>query len=251
MIFSKKDVHSNDNVDALRLINDNTPFAINEAFRALYTKVLYFPIADKCKKIAVTSAISGEGKTYLATNLAITLAKNSDNKKVLLVDLDMRKPRIARVLSKNFKELKRNSGASEYLAGIDENPNIVSLDIPNLDFLFSGKENSNALGLVNSKRMVELLDKISQEYDYVIFDTPPVSLVSDALVLADKINGYIISTRSDYSDINNVAHAVELIQNVNGEIFGIVLTAVNPKSNVKYSRSYRSTYDYYRSDSED
>ena len=99
--------------------------------------------------------------------------------------------------------------------------------------------------------MVELLDKISEEYDYVIFDTPPVSLVSDALVLADKINGYIISTRSDYSDINSVAHAVELVQNVNGEIFGIVLTAVNPKSNVKYSRAaYRSSADYYRSDSD-
>ena len=245
MIFSKKDVHSHDDIDALRLIGDDTPFAINEAFRALYTKVLYFPIADKCKKIAITSAISGEGKTYLATNLAITLAKNSDNKKVLLVDLDMRKPRISRVMSKSFKKLKYRSGASEYLAGIDATPNIVSFDIPNLDILYSGKENSNALGLVNSKRMLELLDKVSEEYDYVIFDTPPVTLVSDALVIADKINGYIISTRSDYSDINSVSQAVELVQNVNGEIFGIVLTAVNPKSNAKYSRSYRSSSNYY------
>ena len=248
-MFSKKDIHSLDNEDSLRLINDDTPFAINEAFRALYTKVIYFPIADKCKKIAITSAISGEGKTYIALNLAITLAKNSDNKKVLLVDLDMRKPRVARILASQFKKIKSRTGVSEYLAGIDDVPNIMPMNIPNLSVLFSGKETSNALGLVNSKRMAELLDKLSAEYDYIIFDTPPVSLVSDALVIADKINGYIISARADYSDINNQSSAIEAIKNVNGEIFGIVLTAVDPKATKNASRHYDSS-EYFKSDSE-
>ena len=98
--------------------------------------------------------------------------------------------------------------------------------------------------------MSELLNKFSQEYDYVIFDTPPVSLVSDALVIADKINGYIISTRADYSDVNSLSHAVDLIQNVNGEIFGIVLTAENPKFSAKSSRAYRHSAEYYMSDRE-
>ena len=98
-LFSKK-AHSNDKVDELRLIDENTPFAITEAFRALYTKILYLPIEDKCRKIALTSAFSGEGKTYISINLAITLAKSSENKRVLLVDADMRKPRVARILSK-------------------------------------------------------------------------------------------------------------------------------------------------------
>ena len=170
MIFSKKTAHSHDKIDALRLINDDTPFAINEAFRALYTKVIYLPIIDKCKKIAVTSSVSGEGKTYLATNLAISLAKNSDNKKIVLIDLDMRKPRISRVLSKHLNKTKSRNGMSEYLAGIDSEPNVISTDVPNLSVILAGKENANALGLVTSVRMSELLEKLSLEFVYIIFD---------------------------------------------------------------------------------
>ena len=249
MIFSKKTAHSHDKIDALRLINDDTPFAINEAFRALYTKVIYLPIIDKCKKIAVTSSVSGEGKTYLATNLAISLAKNSDNKKIVLIDLDMRKPRISRVLSKHLNKTKSRNGMSEYLAGIDSEPNVISTDVPNLSVILAGKENANALGLVTSVRMSELLEKLSLEFDYIIFDTPPVSLVSDALALSDKIHGYIIAARSEYSDINNLSHAVELIQNVNGVIFGTVLTAVNPKS-IGNSSILNHSADYYKSQGE-
>ena len=84
-IFNKKKAHSNDKIDELRLIDDNTPFAITEAYRSLYTKILYLPIEDKCRKIAITSAFSGEGKTYISINLSITLAKNSEKKKVLLM----------------------------------------------------------------------------------------------------------------------------------------------------------------------
>ena len=137
-LFSKK-AHSNDKIDELRLIDESTPFAITEAFRALYTKIMYLPIEDKCRKIALTSAFSGEGKTYISINLAITLAKSSENKRVLLVDADMRKPRVARILSK-YCEDYTVSGLSEYLAGIDEKPNIVTTDIPNLSILFRARK---------------------------------------------------------------------------------------------------------------
>jgi len=246
MLFGKKKAHSNDRIDELRLIDDNTPFAINEAFRALYTKVLYLPIEDKCRKIALTSAFSGEGKTYISINLAITLAKNSENKKILLIDADMRKPRVARILSKYHSEKAAEGGLSEFLAGIHTEPNIVETDIPNFSILFSGKESANPIGLINSKRMDELLSLCEEKYDYIILDTPPVTVVSDAILLADKINGYIMASRADYSNVNSLSDAVEIVKNVGGEVFGVVLSSVNPKnSRGKYSyKSYKNS-GYY------
>lgn len=247
MFFSKKNkAHSNDRVDELRLIDDDTPFAINEAFRALYTKVLYLPITDKCRKIALTSAFSGEGKTYISINLAITLAKNSENKKILLIDADMRKPRVARILSKYNTEKVEKGGLSEYLAGINDEPNIIQTDTPNLSILFSGKESANPIGLINSKRMDELIEKCSAMFDYIILDTPPVTVVSDAVLLADKINGYIMASRADYSNINALSEAVDIVKNVGGEVFGVVLSSVNPKNaRGKYSYSSYRNSGYY------
>ena len=245
MLFSKnKKAHSNDKVDELRLIDDNTPFAINEAFRALYTKVLYLPIEDKCRKIAFTRAFSGEGKTYISINLAITLAKNSENKKILLIDSDMRKPRVARILSKYRNAQSDLGGLSEFLAGIHDKPNIVSTDIPNFSILFSGKESANPIGLINSKRMDELLAICSEQFDYIIIDTPPVTVVSDAVLFADKINGYIMASRADYSNINSLSQAIDIIKNVGGEVFGIVLSSVSPKNAAGAYKTYRNS-NYY------
>lgn len=240
MAIFKQRAHSNDKIDELRLLDENTPFAVTEAFRALYTKVLYMPIEDKCRKIALTSAFSGEGKTYISINLALTLAKNSENKKVLLIDADMRKPRVARIMSRyyNTKEAK-SGGLSEYLAGIDEVPNVVSTDIPNFSVLFSGKESVNPIGLIHSKRMNELIEKCSEQYDFIIFDTPPVNVVSDAILFADKINGYIMATRADYSNINALSEAVDSIRKVGGEVLGAVICNVNPK-NIGGTYKYKS-----------
>ena len=240
-LFTKK-AHSNDKIDELRLIDENTPFAINEAFRALYTKVMYLPIDDKCRKIALTSAFSGEGKTYVSINLALTLAKSVENKKILLIDADMRKPRVARILSKySNNDDAQKGGLSEYLAGIHDTPNIIKTDISNFSILFSGKESSNPIGLIHTKRMNELIEKCSNEYDFIIFDTPPVNVVSDAILFADKINGYIMAARADYSNINALADAIDSIRNVGGEVFGVVLSSVNPKNS---GGSYR--YKSYR-----
>lgn len=244
MLLKNKNAHSNDKIDSLRLIDDNTPFAINEAFRALYTKVLYLPIEDKCRKLALTSAFSGEGKTYISINLSITLAKNSQNKRVLLIDCDMRKPRVARILSKYYNEQAENGGLSEYLAGIHETPNIVATDISNFSILFSGAESANPIGLINSKRMSDLLDKCSEMFDYIILDTPPVTVVSDAVLLADKINGYIMASRADYSNINSLSEAIGIVKNVGGEVFGVVLSSVNPKNSGGAYKTYRNS-GYY------
>lgn len=241
MLKKRKVPHALIREDVERVLDKNTPFAISESFRALQTNILYLPIADKCKKIAITSPVSGEGKSYISVNLSRTLAINT-GKKVVLIDMDMRVPRVKKLLNKKLMETSNFSGLSEYLADIDSKPNILKTDLENFDVILSGKETSNPIGLINSPKMNALLDKLAEKYDYIIIDTPPVNIVTDALLMLDKVNGYVLSSRANYSNINNLNSAIDAIKNVGGEVFGVVLTDANLKSYAK------SKYKYPRGD---
>ena len=241
MLKKRKVPHALIREDVERVLDKNTPFAISESFRALQTNILYLPIADKCKKIAITSPVSGEGKSYISVNLSRTLAINT-GKKVVLIDMDMRVPRVKKLLNKKLMETSNFSGLSEYLADIDSKPNIIKTDLENFDVILSGKETSNPIGLINSPKMNVLLDKLAEKYDYIIIDTPPINIVTDALLMLDKVNGYVLSSRANYSNINNLNSAIDAIKNVGGEVFGVVLTDANLKSYAK------SKYKYPRGD---
>ena len=243
MFKKRKIAHSAINEDVERVIRKDTPFAISESFRMLYTNVLYLPIASKCKRIVVTSPVSGEGKTYISVNLSRTLANNSD-KKVILIDMDMRVPRIKKLLQAKTLETKNFSGLSEYLAGIDEVPNFQRIPEHNLTILTSGGSNVNPTKLIGSSRMAEFLRKCEEEFDYVIVDTPPVNIVTDAILLNELVNGYIISTRADYSDVKTVSEAVGALERVNAEIFGLVLTSLKLKGGRHYGNYKYGSYKY-------
>ena len=243
LFFNKKTSHSSDLEDFRRIISEDTPFAIRESFRTLYTNVLYLPIEDKCKKIAITSAFSGEGKTYVTVNLALTIAKNAPEARVLVIDADMRNPRVTRIMN-----MRRSGthGLSEYLAGIDEEPNYLDTKYPNLKLLSSGAKNSNALGLISSTRMQTLIEYCRERFDYILFDTPPVNLVSDGVLLNDYINGYLLVARADYSDVSSVSDMLDSLSRVNANVFGFVLSSVNMnKTKKKYGRYGKYSAYYY------
>ena len=239
----QKLAHASDREDSARILNENTPFAVTEAYRTLCTNTLYLPIADKCRKIAITSAFPGEGKTFISINLGITLASSSADRKVLVIDADMRKSRVMRLL-KNNKYSSMN-GLSEYLAGISDVPNAVSTEYDNLDVIPSGAEASNPAGLINSPRMKELVAWAEERYDYIIFDTPPVNVVSDSLLLNDYINGYFIAARADYSDVNGLSQALEALKKVEATVFGVVLSSVEVKKSKGYKKYGYSSYEGY------
>ena len=234
MNLSNKKIDSS--VDEPHLIDENTPFAIREAYKALYTNVRYLNIEGKCKKIVVTSAVPGEGKTTLSVNLALTLAQNLEEKRVLLIDADMRRPRVASTLDIDPK----TRGLSEFLAGLDHDPNFEYIAEHKLMVLTAGGPNVNPTKLIGSDRMRKLLDACEEEFDYVIIDSPPVTVVTDAVLFNSNVNGYIIATRSEYSNINRLSECVSRLENVGAEIFGIVLSDVRVKKNTgrysKYSR---------------
>lgn len=215
--------HDSISVDKKRRLDESTPFAISEAFKSLYTSVLYIPTATKCKKFAVTSAISGEGKTYVSTNLAIAAAQSNPDGKVLLIDADMRKPRVSAL----FDEIsKKSRGFSEYLAGIDASPNIQGTTTKNLFVLTSGASSANATALLSSSRFSTMMEMLESEYSLIIFDTPPINIVSDAILLNDYIDGYLASAKVDYSSINDIDEMVNKISMIDGKVLGFSLTAV-------------------------
>lgn len=242
---SKDLYHSSIDVDVMRVLSDDTPFAVKEAYRSLYTNIRYLPIEDKCKKIAITSAFPGEGKTSISVNLAYSLAINSTESRILIIDSDMRSPRVPELLGIDRDGLH---GLSEFLAGIDKEPNIIETVHPNLSFLPSGASNANTPGLLSSSLMQKLFDYCNENYDYVIIDTPPVNIVSDAILLAGYVNGYIIATRAEFSATNAVSDALGVLASADANVLGMVLCSYNAKG-TRYGRKRGygkySSYSHY------
>jgi capsular exopolysaccharide synthesis family protein len=237
MLFFKKKQKTNSATE-LKLVTAETPFAIREAFKMLYTNIRYISVESKCKKIAITSAVSGEGKTTLCVNLASTFAQNLEDKRVLVIDTDLRQPKVAKILGMDRKQ----SGLTEYLAGIDEEPNIVEHKETKLHVRTSGATGLNPTKLISSPRMANLFKKLEEEYDYIFVDTPPVTIVPDAVLMNDYINGYVIACKADYSSINLIDNCIEQLKLVGAEIIGFVLLSLKMKSfsrKSKYSRYYR------------
>lgn len=245
-LFNKLTRLKNNTLPDVGIISRETPFAIREAYKTLYTNLLYLNIEDNCKKIAVTSALPSEGKSTLSANLAYSIAQNSDTKRVLLVDLDMRAPKAAKI----FGIQSRPHGLSEYLAGIDDEPNVLYLPDSKVSLLTSGACNVNPTKLIVSDRMAELVASLSEKYDYIIFDTPPVNVVTDSLHICKYINGYIISILAGNSDVKSLEQCVESINRVGGEIYGFVLSALKMKTmSGRYSRYTKySKYSHYDKD---
>ena len=241
--FRKKRAHDGELVDSMRILDDSTPFAVKEAFRSLYTNILYLPIESKTKKIAITSAFPGEGKTYMSTNLAITIAQNSDSGRVLLIDMDMRKSSISKILAKHVGNADCKLGLSEYLTGITKEPNIIQTDFQNLSVLFAGADCINPAGLITSKKFEAFLSECENNYDFIIIDTPPVMLVSDAALLVGKVDGFLLSTRRGRSTTRALSDAYNSLSNVGAQIFGVVFTDDSLKGKKGYN-NYNNYSDY-------
>jgi len=164
--------------------------AINEMFRLLRTNLNFINHNKEKQTIMFTSSVSGEGKTFIAINLGITLALSG--KKVIILGMDLRKPKLA-----TYIEAKNEKGISNFLVGQNTLPEIIQQrkDIPNLSFITSGPIPPNPAELILSERMEVLFSELSKQYDYILFDTPPIGLVSDALLLRKYVDRILIIVR--------------------------------------------------------
>lgn len=206
-----------------------------EAYRRLYANILYLPLESRCRKIVFTSATSNEGKTTVATNLAITLAQTLNSAKILLIDTDMRKPGIEQMMPADFQE----KGLSEFLMGVDEEPNIVSSSVDGLYMLYSGNYPENPTRLISSERMAALFRHCEERFDYILLDTPSLDAGSEAILLKKHVDGYVFVAKSKNSDVESLGKAMDSLRSLGATIFGMVLMGEKVKKHKPIKFNFR------------
>lgn len=212
-----------------------------EAFRTLRTNIQYSSIDKEVKTIMLTSSGTSEGKTSTSGNFAFILANS--NKKVLVIDCDMRKPSIHRKL-----RISNSKGLSDFLTGKVTFEEAVQLVETNLYVMTSGLVPPNPSEMLSSNKMREFLVSVKNEFDYIIIDTPPIIAVTDAQVLAGIVDGVILVVALNEADKDAVVRAKELLVMANANILGVVLNKT--KSLIGKGYDYRNQYYYYDRENE-
>jgi capsular exopolysaccharide synthesis family protein len=214
------------------LLSDISSFTTAEAYRTLRTNIRFALRGEGCKKFCITSSAQGEGKSITITNLAISFAEAGH--KVLLIDADLRRPAVARLLVE-----KATPGLSNVLAGLSSEEEAVRPSAyTNLDILLSGDVPPNPAELLGSERMLQLMEKLSKKYDYILVDTPPVNIVSDTAVVANMLDGVLLLARQDRSRKDNIKRAVNNLKLTGAKILGCVFNGV-PRETKGYYYEYK------------
>ncbi len=210
-----------------------------EAYRALRTRV-QFSRADKesLKTILITSPAPQEGKTTVAINLAGSFALA--NKKTLIVDCDLRKPRLHQIIERDKKP-----GLIDYLVGDFKLEQVINAtEINGLSIITSGTIPPNPSEMLDSKQLEDFLSEVRSKYDYVILDSPPIVAVTDAEILAKKVDGSILVVSADVTETALLDRALQLLKHDNSTVIGAVLNNFSTKPGYK---SYYKYYYYYAS----
>lgn len=220
-------------VNRKRLLNQDTPFAVKEAYVKLRTNLMFCMTADKervCRVFAVTSAKPSEGKSLTAANLAISYAMLG--KKTLLIDADMRKPTQRRLWRVDI-----SAGLCDYLAGLKALETATVEDLP-LSIVCTGTIPPNPSELLASDRMKHFVDECAEQYDCVIIDTPPINTVADAQIVSALVDGVVIVAKSAGISADELRAALDGVRRAGGNLCGVVLNGMNMKS-VKYAYRYK------------
>ena len=229
--------------DPKKLLKNTSAFSVKEAYNAIRTNLLFTQHGEKCPIFVVTSPTANNGKTINSANLAISFAQMG--KKTLIIDADMRNPSLHKLFSLHSK-----NGLSEILAGLTDNISVSKTDVDNLSILTAGKIPPNPTELLASDRMDKLLGFVREHYDCVFIDTPPINIVTDATVFAQKTTGYIVIVKTDTTKVPEVKTAVQTLESIGSSILGFILNDANSDKNKyysyyrKYSRSYAYNYKY-------
>ena len=209
----------------------NSSFAVREAYRTLRTNVRFSLRGTGCKRICITSSMPGEGKSITLLNLALSIAEAGQ--KVLLIDADLRKPAQARLMNETA-----TPGLSNLLVGLSDIKAVIHKEIcPNLDIIFSGDIPPNPSELLETEKFVELIEQLSKEYEYILVDTPPVSLVSDACLVASHLDGVLILVRQGMARKDAIKRVVASLQFAGAKVLGFVLNGV--------AHDEKKSYSYY------
>lgn len=215
--------------------------AISEAYKAIRTAILLSSPDGSPEIILVSSMNQGAGKTVSSLNLAIALAQSE--KKVLLVDADMRRSRVHKIF-----DIDNESGLSTYLSGQSDIITIPSGDLQFLDIAPAGPVPPNPSELLSFARLSKFIQTVKQRYDFIIIDSPPLLNVSDAHLISKVAEQTILVARSGVSTYESVARAFNMLKNINSSVLGLVINAVDVKKENYYYSRYYGSYGYYKNE---
>ena len=221
------------------IVQKNPKSPIAESFRTLRTNLQFINSKKSLKTLLVTSTLPGEGKSWVAANLALTFAKAG--KKVILIDADMRKGRQHEIFG-----VENETGLSNFLSGIDEEENVeVSKYIqrteePGLYIISKGTTPPNPSELLTSDVTIRMIAELEEMFDLIIFDGTPSLIVTDAIILSRLVDSTLIVAEYNITKKDNISKVKRDIENVGGKIAGVVINKI-PKQGKKY---YGSSYYY-------
>ncbi len=221
------------------LLSDKSSFALQEAYKSLRTNVIFSLPGSECKCIGITSADRGDGKSSVAINLAISFAQLK--KRVLIIDCDMRLPTVLSKLG-----VKPRPGLSNLLTGQADSKEklIFRINSRGIDVLPSGDVPPDPTVLLESKQMEKLIAVLKDHYDYIIFDFPPLSVVTDALLLSKLIDGYFLIVRHNVSEYGGVKDVIRTMRFADAKILGFVFNG-KTVANHYYKKGSRYHNKYY------
>jgi capsular exopolysaccharide synthesis family protein len=227
-----------------RLITYEDPKSpVSESYRSLRTNISYASADKKIKSLIVSSPQPGEGKSTTTANLAIAFAQL--RKKTLLIDADLRKP-----VQHNVFDQERGPGLSEYLVGEvkDFESLICTTKIENLYMVPAGGLPPNPSELLGSDRMSKLVDQLEQEWDMILFDSPPIVAVTDASMISAEIDALVMVVKAGQTDRSAVDRALDTITNVKAPLIGVILNGATPETLAGKYSYYYSYYNHYYTD---
>ncbi|MBQ7741040.1 MAG: CpsD/CapB family tyrosine-protein kinase [Eubacterium sp.] len=248
--MSRKTKKVNNSARALISNLDMSPslkFKVEEAYKSIRANISFSIMKKGCKNIVVTSSIAGEGKTTTTINLAITFAQAGQ--RVLLLDGDLRKPKIHHYFS-----IPNSPGLTDYLGSTVSSVKKDKVDLfsvvhpteyENLSVICSGTIPPNPAELLGSEPMEDFLKEVERDYDYIIIDTPPINIVSDALPLIRESDGVVLIVRYNQSTHPEVERAIASLEFIDAKILGFVVNFVETKSGGKYKYGNYGKYGRY------
>ncbi len=208
---------------------------ISEAYRMIHTSLRFMSLDNQLKVMVISSSVPKEGKSTTAANLAVAISQLGQ--RVLIIDADMRKPSQHKIW-----QLPNETGLSTVLTGQSDFNDAVVEVMENLEVLTAGTPPPNPLILIDSSQMAVLVGQSVQTYDFVIIDSPPVSVAADTTILSKMANGLMFVVRPGVANSGNLTYCKELLEQSEQNVLGVVVNGVS-----RGSGSYYNNYYYYNS----
>ncbi|WP_099205262.1 CpsD/CapB family tyrosine-protein kinase [Scatolibacter rhodanostii] len=218
-MVKNKDVHGKNR--SSKILSKASSFQVVEAYNTLRANLLFSLSTSQKKSVIFTSSEPGAGKSTTCSNLA--LAMSQTGARVIILDADMRKP----VQHKIFR-LNNVDGLSKLLSGLSPLEDcLLETRSPNLHIITAGPIPPNPSELLGSQRMGYLIEALSESYDYIFIDTPPINVVADALMFLDQTAGVLLIAKQKQTHYDELQRAAEKVHNLKGNVLGVIVSSVS------------------------